>query len=160
MNNDAPFRDQLHRLLDWEDSHVGFDTAIADIPAEFQGRQPEGVPYSPWQLLEHLRRAQGDILEFCRNPKYKELKWPEDYWPTSPAPPSPAAWNKSIREFREDREALQKLAADSKVDLAAKIPHGQGQTCLRELVLAADHTAYHVGQLVIVRRLLGIWKSD
>jgi uncharacterized damage-inducible protein DinB len=159
MNKDAPFRDQIRRLLDWEDAHVGFDTAIADIPVEFQGRQPKGVPYSPWQLLEHLRRAQRDILEFCRNSKYKEQKWPEDYWPQSPAPPSASAWDDSVRQFRKDRKALQKLAADPKVDLAARIPHGQGQTYLRELVLAADHAAYHIGQLVIVRRLLGIWKS-
>ena len=159
MNNDAPLRDQIRRLLDWDDAHAGFDKAIAGIPAEFQARQPEGVPYSPWQLLEHLRLAQRDILEFCRNPKYQELQWPEDYWPPSPAPPSPAAWDESIRQFRQDRQALQKLATDPQMDLGARIPHGQGQTYLRELVLAADHAAYHVGQLVIVRRLLGIWKS-
>ena len=157
-NSDAPFRELLGRIQDWEDAHAGFDTAVAGIPAELRGRQPEGVPYSPWQLVEHLRRAQEDILEFCRNPNYKERQWPADYWPASPAPPSAKAWDESIRQFRKDRQALQKLAADRKVDLAAKIPHGQGQTYLRELFLAADHAAYHIGELVLVRRLLGSWK--
>ncbi|MGH2435368.1 MAG: DinB family protein [bacterium] len=157
MTSDAPLRELLGRLLTWEDAHVGFDAAIADIPADARGMQPSGLPYSPWQLLEHLRRTQRDILEFCRNPDYQELKWPDDYWPPSPAPPSPAAWDESIGQFRQDRSALQQLAANLKTDLAARIPHGNGQTYLRELVLAADHTAYHVGQLIVVRRLLGVW---
>lgn len=156
--NDLSLRDFLARLLTWEDAHVGFDVAMAGIPADARGKQPAGVPYSPWQLLEHLRRTQRDILEFCRNPDYQELKWPEDYWPPSAVPPSPAAWDESVEQFRQDRKALQQLAADPKTDLAAKIPHGSGQTYLRELVLVADHTAYHVGQLILVRRLLGIWK--
>jgi hypothetical protein len=105
-----------------------------------------------------VRITQHDILDFCRNPRYKELEWPKDYWPASPAPPSEAAWNESISTFRRDREALQKLAADATVDLTARIPHGSGQTYARELALVADHTSYHVGQLVLVRRLLGIWK--
>jgi hypothetical protein len=157
MSNDKLVRDQLARLLDWQDAHVGFDTAIAGIPAKFQGQRPEGLPYSPWEILEHLRRAQHDILDFCRNANYKEQKWPEDYWPRSPAPPSKAAWDKSVSQYRRDRDALKKLAADKKIDLGARIPHGQGQTYLRELVLVADHGAYHIGQLVLVRRLLGIW---
>jgi hypothetical protein len=159
MSSDALLREQLGRLLAWEDAHVGFDTAVADIPPALQGRKPPGLPYSPWQLLEHLRRAQRDILDFCRNSNYQELNWPDDYWPPSPAPPSPAAWDESIRQFREDRTALQQLAMDPNVDLAARIPHGNGQTYLREVVLAADHAAYHMGELVVVRRLLGIWKS-
>jgi hypothetical protein len=158
MSSDAPLREQLSRLLAWEDAHVGFDTAIADIPLEDRAKQPAGLPYSPWQLLEHLRLAQRDILEFCRNPNYQELTWPADYWPSSPAPPSPSAWEESVRQFRVDRAALQELASDPSVDLAAKIAHGNGQTYLRELVLVADHTAYHIGQLVVVRRLLGNWK--
>ena len=160
MNSGAPLREQVARLFDWEDAHVGFDTAIADIPADVRSKQPSGLPYSPWQLLEHLRRTQRDILEFCRNPSYQELKFPDDYWPSSPAPPSPAAWDESVRQFRQDREALQQLAADPRVDLATRIPHGEGQTYLRELVLAADHAAYHIGELVVARRLLGIWKSS
>jgi hypothetical protein len=110
-------------------------------------------------LLEHLRLTQHDILEFCRNPNYQELTWPDDYWPSSPAPASPEDWDHSIARYLEDREALQRLANDPKVDLTAQIPHGSGQTYLRELVLVADHTAYHLGELIVVRRLLGIWKK-
>jgi hypothetical protein len=158
MMNDTPLRDQLKRFLDWDDAHVSFEKAVADVPKDLRGKKPDGLPYSPWQLLEHLRRAQRDILEFCRNPNYVELRFPDDYWPSSPAPESAAQWDESIRQFREDREALQQLAVDLNVDLAAEIPHGQGQTYLRELVLAADHAAYHIGQLIVVRRLLGDWK--
>jgi hypothetical protein len=156
MTADRALREHLRKLLDWEDAHAGFDTAVAGIPPEVRGKTPDGVPHSPWQLLEHLRLTQFDILDFCRNPKYEERRWPRDYWPPSPAPPSPAAWDDSIRQFREDRAALQRLASEEE-DLTAKIPHGSGQTYLRELVLVADHTSYHVGQLVLVRRLLGIW---
>lgn len=158
--SDALVRQQLGRLLDWEDAHAGFDAAVADIPADLRGKQPAGLPYSAWQLVEHLRRAQHDILEFCRNPKYQALEWPADYWPSDPAPPSATAWDDSISQFRQDRQALQQLAADTKVSLADRIPHGDGQTYQRELLLAADHAAYHIGQLVLVRRLLGIWKSS
>lgn len=160
MSSDAPFREQLGRILAWEEAHVGFDSAIADIPADLRGRQPAGLPFSPWQLLEHIRRTQRDILEFCRNAHYEELKWPDDYWPPAPAPASPHEWEESISRYRQDRKALQDLAADTSVDLTARIPHGQGQTYLRELVLVSDHTSYHVGQIVLVRRLLGIWKAS
>jgi uncharacterized damage-inducible protein DinB len=159
MPRDALLRDQLSRLLAWEDAHVGFDAAVADIPPRLRGQQPSGLPYSLWQLLEHLRRTQRDILEFCENPQYRELTWPQDYWPPTPAPPSDAAWDESVRLFQTDRAALQRLAADLELDLHASIPHGTGQTYLRELVLAADHAAYHIGELVVVRRLLGIWPS-
>lgn len=159
MINESLLRDQLSRLLAWEDAHVGFDNAVDGIPAELRGTRPSNLPYSPWQLIEHLRITQHDILEFCRNPNYKELKWPDDYWPASDAPPSARAWDESIRMFRQDRKALQQLAADPAVDLTARIPHGDGQTYLRELILAADHAAYHLGELIVVRRLLGIWKS-
>jgi len=159
MTNDASLRDLLGKMLEWQDAHASFDTAVADLPADLRGKQPVGLPYSPWQLVEHLRLAQHDILDFCVNPNYTEMNWPDDYWPASPAPPSPDAWDASIEAFRRDRRALQQIAADSKVDLTARIPHGTGQTFLREIVLAADHAAYHVGQLVAVRRLLGAWKS-
>jgi uncharacterized damage-inducible protein DinB len=159
MTDEAVLRELLRRLLAWEDAHVGFDAAVGGIPPQLRGRQPAGVPYSPWQLVEHLRIAQHDILDFCRNPRYEELKWPDDYWPTSAAPHTDDAWDESLRLFRSDRDALQQLAADRSIDLAARIPHGGGQTYLRELVLAADHAAYHVGQLVLVRRLLGAWKE-
>jgi hypothetical protein len=160
MTTDSSLRQQFARLLEWEDAHVGFDTAVSGIPSHLRGQQPAGLPYSPWQILEHLRRTQRDILEFCRNPHYQELNWPKDYWPPTPASPSAEAWEDSIRQFREDRKTLQGLAADSAIDLGARIPHGSGQSYLRELVLAADHAAYHIGELVVVRRLLGIWKSS
>jgi len=152
-------RDHVAKLLDWQEAHVGFDRAVADLAEPLRGRVPSGLPYSPWQLVEHLRITQHDILDFCRNPAYRELSWPDDYWPRSPAPPSGSAWDESVRRFREDRAALQRLARDPAIDLAAPIPHGTSQTYLRELLLAADHTAYHVGELIVVRRLLGAWPA-
>jgi uncharacterized damage-inducible protein DinB len=152
-----PLREQVARLLDWEEAHVGFDKTVKGITPRLRGVVPKGLPYSAWQLLEHLRIAQADILEFCRSSRYKHKKWPDDYWPTSPKPPSAAAWTKAIAAFRRDRQALQRLARNPKIDLFATIPHGTGQTYLRELLLIADHTAYHVGQIVIVRRSLSIW---
>lgn len=159
MSDERAVREQLQRLLDWEDAHVSFDRAVANIPVKLRGAKPKGFPYSAWQLIEHLRIAQHDILDFCRNAHYKELKWPDEYWPSAAAPPSASAWDKSIREFRKDRKAFQELAVDISIDLAARIPHGNGQTYLREIVLAADHAAYHIGELVLLRRVLGIWKS-
>jgi DinB superfamily len=159
-NDLTAIREHLGRLLAWEDAHVGFDAAVDRIPSELRGKRPAKLPYSPWQLVEHLRITQKDILDFCRDPNYQERKWPEDYWPASPAPPSTRAWTESLRQFRSDRDALQRLAADPAIDLTATIPQGGGQTYLREIVLVADHTAYHVGQLVLVRRLLGIWKGS
>jgi uncharacterized damage-inducible protein DinB len=159
MAVDAAVRELLSKMLAWNDAHVGFDAAVANIAPEMRGKQPAGLPYSPWQLVEHLRRAQHDILDFCKNPHYKELSWPDDYWPASPAPPSASAWDESIDALKRDRQELQQLAVDPKIDLMARIPHGDGQTYGREILLAADHAAYHVGQLVAVRRLLGIWTN-
>ena len=156
MSDDA-LRDHLVRLLGWHDAHADFEAAVAGLPPELRATRPTGLPYSPWELLEHLRITQHDILDFSRNPQYAELSWPEDYWPQSAAPPDAHAWDVSIAAFHADREALQALADDPEVDLFARIPHGQGQTYLRELLLVADHNAYHVGQLVLVRRLLGAW---
>jgi hypothetical protein len=159
MANDRALRRQLAALLDWEDAHVGFDTAVAGIPEGRRGLQPAGLPYSPWQLLEHIRLVQRDLLEFCRDPAYRAREWPDDYWPETPSPPSAEAWDASVVHVRRDRQALQALATDSAHDLLATVPRGNGQTYLRELLLAADHTAYHVGQLVVVRRLLGRWDA-
>jgi hypothetical protein len=158
MADDLSVREQVRRLLEWEDAHVNFDTAVGGIPVKARGTKPAGCPYSPWQLIEHLRITQHDILDFCRNPNYKELDWPDDYWPAAAGPASGSAWDKSVRQFRHDRKELQQLAMDTTVDLGARIPHGSGQTYLRELVLAADHATYHIGELVLVRRLLGVWK--
>lgn len=154
---DSAMRDQIASLLDWEDAHASFDRAVADLPEPVRGRAPEGLPYSPWQLLEHLRLTQRDILDFCRPSDYHERSWPDDYWPKVAAPPSPEAWDASVRSFRSDRAALQAIARDPKIDLAATVPHGTSQSHLRELLLAADHAAYHVGELIVVRRLLGVW---
>ena len=154
-------RTQLVKLLDWHDAHVDFDRVIKGIPTDLQGQVAQGLPYSPWQLLEHLRIAQFDILEFCVNPnyneQYKDHTWPDDYWPTAAEPPNPEAWEQSVQTYKHDREALKALVRDPSIDLLANIPHGTGQTYLREVLLVADHGAYHIGQLVLVRRLLGIW---
>ena len=152
-----PLRQQLSKALAWHDARVDFEGAVKGLSARVRGRRPSGVPHSPWEIVEHLRRAQHDILDFCVNPRYSEMKWPDDYWPRDPAPPSDAAWRASIQAFRRDQKSLQALAANRKVDLFAPIPHGSGQTYLRELVLVIDHTAYHVGELVAVRRMLGAW---
>jgi hypothetical protein len=159
MKDNEALRAQIAHLLDWHEAHAGFDDAVEGLPAKLRGVIPEGLPYSAWQLVEHIRRAQADILDFCVNPNYVERKWPEDYWPEEAAAPSPADWNESIAAFRKDREELKRLCADPDVDLFAPIPHGSGQTYLREFLLVADHTAYHVGQLIAVRRLLDAWKK-
>jgi DinB superfamily len=151
-------RDQLARLLDWDEAHVGFDKAVDGIPVDRRGARASGFEHSPWQLVEHMRLAQDDLLDFCVNPNYKHaLKWPDDYWP-APAPPSDAAWTESIASFKRSREKVKALARDVE-DLTARVPTGKdNQTYLRAILLVADHNAYHVGQLVAVRRALGIWK--
>jgi uncharacterized damage-inducible protein DinB len=158
MATDKALRAQLVKLLDWQEAHVGFDTAVNRIPPKMRGVVPEGWEYSAWQLVEHLRIAQADILEFCVSAAYNAKKWPDAYWPPSPAPRNAAAWNTAIARVRRDCKALQQLAANPKIDVFAAIPHGTGQTYLREILLVADHTAYHVGQIVALRRNLGIWK--
>ena len=157
MIDEKALRAQLVTLLDFKEAHVDFDRAVKGIPARLRGARPKGAEHSLWQLVEHLRIAQADILEFCRTAKYKEKKWPDDYWPKAPGPRSAAAWTKAIAGYRRDRKALQRMAANSRVDLLAEIPHGTGQTYLREIVLIADHNAYHIGQIVALRRRLGIW---
>lgn len=151
-------RDHLIKLLSWEDAHVGFDAAVKAVPQKLVGVRPEGMPYSLWQLVEHMRLAQRDILDFCRDSDYHAPKWPDDYWPTSPEPPDAHAWQKSLAAYRADRRELEKMVAAPGFQPFAKIPHGEGQTYLREVLLVADHTAYHVGEVVAVRRLLGAWK--
>jgi hypothetical protein len=157
MDRDQSLRNHLLKLLNWEDAHVNFDAAVAGVTPALRGVAPQGLPYSLWQLVEHLRITQLDILEFCRNPAYVELPF-EAYWPPSSAPPAPEAWDESIARFKQDRQALEELAMDPALDLFDAIPHGSGQTYLRELLLVADHNAYHVGELVVVRRSLGIWR--
>jgi len=158
MSSADVLRDHLARVQSWHDAHADFDSVVADFPPNLRGKVPPGLPYSPWQLLEHIRLAQADILEFCRNPDYTEtLNWPADYWPSSPEPGDAKAWDASVDAYRQDRNALQEMIRDPQCDLYAKVPAGNDQTFLREFLLVADHTAYHVGQLVTVRRLLGAW---
>jgi uncharacterized damage-inducible protein DinB len=154
----STLREHLARVLDWEDAHASFDKAVDGIPEIAQGARANGFPHSPWELLEHLRLAQEDILEFCTNPAYAHTKaWPGDYWPATAAPPTPHAWTDSIDAYLRDREALKRIAREVE-DLTEAVPTGSAeQTYLRAILLVADHTAYHVGQLVAVRRALGIW---
>lgn len=158
MDHSDMLREQLIQLLEWQDAHVNFDAAINGIPPQLHGVRPEGLPYSPWQLLEHMRLTQRDILDFCRDPAYQAPTWPDDYWPKSIAPPTPDVWQESVTAFLADHQELRSLVADPALDLYAEIPHGEGQTYLREVLLIADHNAYHLGELVAVRRLLGAWK--
>jgi hypothetical protein len=150
-------RGQLRDFLDWKSAHAGFDDAVKGIPPRLRGKVPRGFTHSAWQIVEHMRIAQRDILNFCRNPRYQEMTWPDDYWPASPGPKPAAAWIRSLAAYRRDRRAIQRLAVDSRIDLFAKIPHGSGQTYLRELLVVADHNAYHVAQIVDIRRALGNW---
>jgi len=152
-------REHVIYLLDGGGAHARFNDAVKDMPENLRGVKPNGLPHSAWMLLEHLRLAERDILEFSRNPKYESPKWPEGYWPRTEAPPNAVAWNKSVQQFRKDLKAMQDLVANPKKDLYARIPWGDGQTILREALLLADHNAYHVAQLIDVRRLLGVWKG-
>ena len=150
-------RDHLARVLAWEDAHATFDRAVADLAPKLRGATVDGVPHSAWQLLEHVRIAQRDILAFAVDAGYDALSWPEDYWPADPTPPSEGAWDQAVESYRQGRRLLVELAEDPDMDLTDHIPHGTGQTYLRALLLAADHAAYHVGQLVMLRILLGAW---
>jgi hypothetical protein len=152
-------REHLVYLLDGGGAHATFDDATKNMPEVLRGVKPEGLPHSAWMLLEHLRLTQCDILEFCRNPKYMAPEWPKDYWPQTEAPPRTATWNKSVQQFRKDMKSMQDLVTNPKTDLYARIPWGDGQTILREALLAADHNAYHIGQLIDVRRVLGAWNG-
>jgi len=158
-SQDKLLREHVVYLLNGGGAHAGFDDAVKGMPEKLRGVKPEGLRHSAWMLLEHLRLAQWDILEFSRNSKHKSPEWPEGYWPKTEAPQSTPAWNKSIQQFREDLKAMQDLVENPKTDLFAPIPWGDGQTILREALLVADHNAYHVGQLIDVRRLLGAWKE-
>jgi hypothetical protein len=158
-DHDRALRQQLIDLLESGGAHATYEAVVKDFPVELRGRKPDALPHSPWMLLEHLRMAQRDILEFSRNPNHVSPAWPAGYWPKTEAPPIDSAWNKSVADFRKDRRAMQRLVADPKSDLFARIPWGDGQTILREALLVADHNAYHLAQLVDLRRALGAWKG-
>jgi hypothetical protein len=156
MDEDRGLRRQLVDALGGGHAHVPFDQAVAGWKPALRGVRPEGTSHTAWQLLEHLRIAQRDILEFSRNPGHASPEWPEGYWPPRDAPPGPAAWSRSVREFENDLEAMQALVADPRTDLHARIPHGTGQTILREALTLGAHNSYHIGQLMALRRMLGI----
>ena len=157
--HDKILRDHLLSLLEGKGAHADFDATVENVPPALRGVRPDGLPHSLWELLDHLRLAQWDILEFSRDPKHVSPKWPEGYWPKSPVPPSDEAWDETIETFRRELQAMRDLVADPATDLYAKLGHGEGQTVLREALLVADHNAYHLGQMVLVRRLLGCWKG-
>jgi len=157
MSQDEILRQQLAKIIDWNEAHADFHAAVDDFPAKLRGRVPEGFPYSAWHLLEHIRLALWDILEFSRDARHKSPKWPEGYWPKTAAPPSNDAWDKSVKAVEQHVDAMRKLVTDPSRDLFAPLPHGTGQTLLREALLAADHSSYHLGQLVLVRKALGAW---
>lgn len=160
MNIDQRLREHVLYLLRRGGAHLSFDQAIADLSPELRGAKPDGVPHSPWRLLEHMRICQWDILEYSRNPGHISPEWPEGCWPEGDAPPTEDEWDNSVMKFKDDLQAMQELVADPDVDLLAPIPHGEnGHTILREALLIADHNAYHLGQLVVVRRALGAWSD-
>ena len=152
-------REHLLYLLKGEGAHASFEDAVRDFPAELRGKKLEDFPHTAWMLLEHLRLAQLDILEYSRKPKHVSPKWPEGYWPKQEAPPDSGAWNKSVAAFKADLKAMQALVTNPKTDLSATLPNTDGHTVLREALLLADHNAYHLGQLVMLRRLLGAWEG-
>lgn len=155
----GPLRDHLIRALEWDEAHAGFDKAIDGIPAGRRGDRPAGFERSPWELLEHLRLAQKDLLDFCVNAQYAHtMSWPDDYWPGTPVP-SEAEWQASLADFTADRARLQQMIRDESLDLFKIVPTGKDrQTYVRAILLVIDHNAYHVGQLIAIRRALGIWK--
>jgi len=157
MDTDKALRKHLVDLLQGGSAHVKCDDAIENVPAELRGQKTANLPHSAWMLLEHMRIAQWDILEFSRNRKHKSPVWPKGYWPASDDPPSEAQWGASIKQFHSDLKEMEDLVKNPKTDLFAKIPWGDGQTILREALLLADHNAYHLAQIVDVRRLLGAW---
>ena len=146
--------------LDWEQAHTTLEKAVKDLAPALRGQRPPNYPHSVWELLDHIRITQRDLLDFCQNPDYEEkLAWPQDYWPATPTPPTADAWDKSIADYRRDREALARFTTEAEIDLTTKIPRGTGQTYLRTILVAVDHASYHIGQIVSVRRLLGAWPA-
>jgi hypothetical protein len=156
---DESLREHLVNLLKDSQAHTTFDAAVADMPADLHGKKAKGLPYTAWMLLEHMRIAQWDILEFSRNAKHKSPEWPKGYWPAAEMPQNASAWDESVKSFRADLKAMQRLVNDPKTDLNARLTWGDGQTILREALLVADHNAYHLGQLVALRRVLGAWRE-
>ena len=160
MDNERLLREHVLELLSGGHAHLDFEKAIAGLPTKLRGARLPGLPHTPWRLLEHMRIAQWDILRFSVDPKHISPEFPDGYWPSGDAPPDAAAWDRSIAAFRADLQAIKDLVTNPDTDLFKPIPHGQGQTILREALLVADHNAYHLGQLVTVRRMLGAWNEE
>ena len=156
---DRALRDHLRALLSEPHAHIAFADAVADWPAELRGAKPAGQPFTPWRLLEHIRISQWDIVAFTQSAKHVSPEWPRGYWPLDDAPPTAAAWDRSVAQVERDRQAMERIVADHKTDLFARIRHGTGQTILREALVLADHNSYHVGQLLLLRRLLGVYRE-
>jgi hypothetical protein len=156
-----PLRAHLLELLRGGHAHLTFDDAVRDLPPDLRGKAPRGSPYTAWQLVEHIRIAQDDILRFSRNQDgtYEPLEWPDGYWPKAKGPRDDAEWEASLAAFRADQKAMEALVSDPEQDLFAPFPWGDGQTLVREALLVADHTAYHLGQLVLLRRIVGAWRA-
>ena len=159
-NQDRALREHLVYLLKGGGAHVHFMDAVEGFPEAKRGAFVADLPHTGWQLLEHVRIAQWDIVEFSRNPKHASPGFPEGYWPKTPGPPDEGAWAKSLAAFQRDLQDMISLVKNPKIDLLAKIPHGEGQTILREALLLADHNAYHLGQLVDLRRAMGAWPQQ
>jgi hypothetical protein len=151
-------RQELDRLLSGKGAHVDFSAAVADFPPTLRGVKPKGAAHSAWETLEHLRIAMWDMLEFSRDANHVSPAWPSGYWPEGAEPSSAAAWDKSVKAFQRDLAAMRKLVSDPATDLFTPFAHGEGQTLLREALQVADHNAYHVGELIVLRRMLGAWK--
>jgi len=160
MDQEKELRTYLKNSLDWHEAHADLKAAVKDFPEKLRGTRPTGAPHSAWELLEHVRISTHDIVEFSRNAKHVSPDWPSGYWPKNPAPPNAAAWEKSVKALEHDLSEMGNLVSNPKTDLFGKIPHGSGQTILREVLLVNDHNAYHLGQLVLVRRLLGCWPES
>lgn len=154
------WRTIIASALDWEQAHAKLDSALEGLAPELRGRRPDNFPHSTWELVDHIRRTQYDLLDFSRNPNYEEIKWPDEYWPKSPAPKDDAEWSGAIEQIHRDTKAFAEFTNTFGGDFTAKIPHGTGQTYLRTVLVAVDHTSYHVGQIVAVRRLIGSWTKS
>lgn len=155
----TPLIHQLKQLITKGNAHVTLEEALKGIPAKLRGVVPDGLPYSLWQIAEHIRITQHDILDFSRNPKYKAIKWPDNYWPKEKAPKDAAAWNDCIKQIKKDTKEFIALLENKDADLYTPFKWGDGQNLLREAMLIADHTSYHTGEIIVIRRLLGNWKS-
>lgn len=160
MENDKIIRAHLLSLLQGGNAHIKFDDVVKDFPTPYINSKKHNVPYSAWQLIEHMRITQWDILDFIRNPNYKSIEWPRDYWPEKGRKGTGSDWRRSIAMFNHDSKELERIVRNPKSSLYAKIPHGEGQTVLREMLLVADHNAYHLGELVVLKRSLGVWKGN